>query len=139
VSRWYVTDGSTETDLPKQLEPAQGAYSPPLELNPVRGNEGTALYYEGDGLPVAGFLELVGGVVHESGGVALYEKLASLNSALATATSVVREESDGTITWPLRVGYSHARATKPIERLSNYFTLSVRLAVSSTGAGTTGG
>jgi hypothetical protein len=139
MSRWYVTDGTTITELPKQLEPVQGAYSPPLELNPVRGNEGTALYYEGDGLPVAGFLELVGGIVHEAGGVALYEKLASLNAALAAATSVVREEADGTITWPLRVGFSHARATKPIERLSNCFTLSVRLAVSSTTAGTTGG
>jgi hypothetical protein len=134
MSRWYVTDGSTVTELPGSLKPAQDAYFPALELQAFRPPGGTTIYYEGDGLPMAGFLELVDGVIQASGGVALFQAVTSINAALLTATRLVREEGDGTIEWGLSVGKSHVTGTRPVAGLSNVFSLSARLAVTTGGS-----
>jgi hypothetical protein len=131
MARWYVTDGSTITELPAQLEPAKDAYFPPIEANPFRPPGGTTIFYEGDLLPRADFLTLVSGIPRGSGGYALYVALSNLKAALATATHVVREEDDGTLTWPLSVGVSHLFDSGPLMKLSNVWECGIKFAISS--------
>jgi hypothetical protein len=134
--RWYVTDGTVETDLPGSLKPATDAYLPPLDFEPFRPPGGTALHYEGDGLPRAGWFDLVDATLRADGEVELYQQLQALNAALKAATSLVRVAADGTITWPLSVGKSHLTGVQPVEGLSNVFRLGARIGVSSVLAGT---
>lgn len=131
MARWYVTDGSTITELPPQLEPTADSYFPPLDLAPFRPPGGTTLYYEGDGLPQANWLTLTGGVLQAGGGYALYQSVAALNAALATATHLKREETDGTLSWGLKVGASHVIDAQPIEKRSNVWRVSIRCGLGS--------
>jgi hypothetical protein len=138
VGRWLITDGNTTTELPAQLEPVEDAYLPPPELVAFRPPGGTSVYYEGDTTPAPAWLDLAGGLLQGAGGRALYASITSINAALAAATTLTREETDGSLVWPLRVGASHVIDARPVEKRSDVFTLGVRFGVSgSAGSGPT--
>jgi hypothetical protein len=130
VGRWLITDGNTTTELPAQLEPVEDAYLPPPDLQAFRPPGGTAVFYEGDTTPAPAWLDLAGGLLQAGGGRALYASVTSINTALAAATTLTREESDGSLVWPLRVGASHVIDASPVEKRSDVFTLGVRFGIS---------